>query len=173
MWLSDDADDGLHVFVPGLMVTGILVSMGMLISDGVKKVAPSRGHRARAIAIEKKVRGRIADLTSVGLGVAPAAARIDRVPRRRRKSALLAAVASAISVAIVSMTIDVYEDSMGTLDHRGWTLTAGFLIAAIPAALGIAWLAGALYKSERPEWLRRLQGMWPIGELPDLTKDRG
>lgn len=165
-----DSMEVLHgVFVPGLMVTGILVSMIMLVADGIKRLMPARGQRARAVAMEIKVRGRVSDLASVGLGVDPVPPRIDRVPRSRLSSAALALVAFSITGLLIVATIGAYTTPDSTLNERGWTLSIGFGAAALPAIVGLVWLASALFGSTPPEWLQRATRYWPIGTLPDLT----
>jgi hypothetical protein len=168
-WLTEDAEDGLNVFVPGLMVTGILVSMVMLVADQVRRLFPARGQRARAVRIEMKSRGRISDLAAVGLGVTPETPRIDRVPRDRFGALGLAAIALCAAGLMAVATIGAYTTPGGTLYHRGWTLSFGFGVALIPAVLGAYWLLSAVLGRTQPEWMLRAARRWPFGGLPDLT----
>ncbi|MGH2730497.1 MAG: hypothetical protein ACRDJI_07785 [Actinomycetota bacterium] len=166
-----DGMEVLHgVFVPGLMVTGILVSMIMLAADGIKRLIPARGDKARALRMEMKVRGRVSDLASVGLGVDPVPPRIDRVPRSRVSAAGFALVSLSIAGLLIVATISAYTTPGSTLYKRGWTLSIGFGAAALPAIFGLLWLASALFGDEPPEWLRKAARHWPIGTLPDLTR---
>jgi hypothetical protein len=157
------------VFVPGLMVTGIMVSMIMLAADGIKRLMPARGEKARAVRMEMKVRGRVSDLASVGLGVDPAPPRIDRVPRSRVSSAGLALISLSIAGLLIVATISAYSSPGSTLYTRGWTLSIGLGAATLPAIFGLLWLASATFGDQPPEWLRRAARHWPIGTLPDLT----
>jgi hypothetical protein len=168
-WVTEDEDAGLNVFVPGLMVTGILVSMIMLVADGIKRLMPARGEKARAVEMELKVRGRVTDLTSVALGNDPVPPRIDRVPRSRAASAGLALVFLSIAGLLIVATISAYTTPDTTLYERGWTLSIGFGAAALPAVFGLLWLVSVIFGDNPPEWLRRAARHWPVGTLPDLT----
>lgn len=169
-WFTDDAEDGLNVFVPGLMVTGIIVSMVMLVSDGIRRLIPSRGKKARAVRIELRSMGRIRDLTSVGLGVAPTPPRIERVARSRVSAFVLAAAALAVAGILTVATVGAYTSPGTTLYERGWTLSFGLGLAAVPALIGILTLLSAVFRAEGPEWVRAATRHWPVGTLPHVDE---
>ena len=58
-WAGDG--EGLGVFVPGLMGAGILLSGAILVSDGVRKLLPSRGVRRR-LNVVRGVRRIVVDM---------------------------------------------------------------------------------------------------------------
>jgi hypothetical protein len=168
-WLDEDGD--LQVFVPGLMATGILVSICMFIWDGVKRFLPDVGRRQRAARVAMNTSGRVSDLVSVESGEAPAYARVQRV-RRTRGIALLLAIGSLVTAAVISyLTVGIYMSGSGTLAGRGWTLSMGFGLAGAIAVAGLVWLTVALMDERLPAWLERTQMRWPIGVLPEPSED--
>lgn len=168
-WL--DEDDGLQVFVPGLMATGILVSIGMFIWDAVKKFLPQFGRRQRAAHLATLSSGRVSDLASVELGEAPSVGHVDRV-RRSRGSALLHAIgAFAVALVIAMTTFGAYAARTGTLGGRGWTLSMGLSVAGVALVVGLVWLLTALADERLPAWAEKAQTRWPIGVLPEPAED--
>lgn len=154
------------VFVPGLMGAGILLSIVMLISDGLKKLFPVRGERARAARLVSSARGRAYDLMAVGRGVPPLPHRVQRIPRPRVPAFVLGVVAAGITVALISITRSIFEAKTGILADRGWTLGAGYTAAGLFAAGSAIWLLSAAFGSARPRWLEYLAGWGPLGVLP-------
>ena len=166
-WLDEDGD--LHVFVPGLMATGILVSIGMFIWDGVRKFMPDVGARKRAARLTMNTNGRVNDLLAIERGLAPAPVRIQRV-RRTRSSALIHAIGALVVAAAVGyMTFAAYTTEGTSFTGRGWTLSMGLSVTFTFAIFGIAWLCTALLE-EDPRWVARAQTRWPIGALPELDE---
>ena len=165
-WLYED-DGDLHVFVPGLMAGGILVSICMLIWDGIKKLIPNTTRRARAAELRVRAEGRVNDLRSVEAGEVPRPGRVDRIVRHRVAAGALALAALAAAGTIAFMTFGAYSARTGTLAQRGWTLTGGFSVAGVAAVLGIVWIASAVYGRRAPAWLQKAATRWPVGALPD------
>lgn len=164
-WFDDD--DGLGVFVPGLMATGILASIGMFVWDGVRRVIPDFGRRQRAATSALHTSGRVSDLTAVTLGQPPLATPTPRA-RRSRGIALLLALASFVAAGtLASLTLAAYLANEGRLAGRGWTLSAGFAVVAGFVTLGLVWLISALADERVPKWIAALNAHWPIGALPD------
>src|ERR687896_178713 len=139
----------LNVFVPGLMAAGILVSMAMLIADG-----------------------RVSDLESIGLGMAPVPKRIERIPRSAITSSALAFVSSTAAHGIARTTIGSYTARTGELAGRGWTLSIGLGLAGTFAIFGAVALMLALTRgrTHRP-WLLIAARRWPLGQLPHPTQE--
>lgn len=167
-WFEED--DDLQVFVPGLMATGILVSIGMLIWDGLKKFLPDVGRRQRAATLARRTSGRVNDLLSIGQGESPSFTKVERVRRARGPALLLASAAAVLAATISLLTIAAYQAEQGTLAGRGWTLTAGMSVAGAFGALATAWLFAALGNDPLPAWAERSQGCWPIGALPQPSE---
>lgn len=154
------------VFVPGLMGAGILLSIVMLVSDGLKKLFPVRGERARAAKVRAAARGRAHDLLAVGSGRPPQPARIRHVPRTRSGSLVLGVLAGVTATAVVAATEAIFHSDTGVLAERGWTLGAGYSLAAIFSVAGAVWLTSALLGNARPRWLEALASWPPLGGLP-------
>lgn len=168
-WLDEEGD--LHVFVPGLMATGILVSICMFVWDGVRKFMPDVGARKRSARIRMQAAGRANDLTAVELGLAPRAMHIQRVRRARRSALLLAGTAFVVAATVGFITLVAYTGTGGSFAGRGWTLSMGGSVALTSAALGIAALCAALYDPvSEPRWLARAGTRWPLGVLPNADE---
>jgi hypothetical protein len=162
----------LNVFVPGLMAAGILMSMAMLIADGAKRLWPSRGHRARLIALDRLAAGRVSDLESIGLGVAPVPKQVVRTPRNATTSAAIAFVSLSAALGIARTTIGLYTARTGELAGRGWTLSLGIGLASAFASFGIVALLLALTRGRtRRPWLLIAARRWPLGQLPAPTPE--
>lgn len=159
--------DESGVFVPGLMGAGILLSIVMLVSDGLRRMFPVRGERARAARLEANALGRVQDLRSVARGVAPHPVRVRHVPRPRIASALLGLLAAGIAVALISATQSIYHAEAGVLADRGWTLGAGYSGAAIFGTGAAVWILSSVTGPARPRWLERAAAVPPLGGLPD------
>lgn len=158
--------DERGVFVPGLMGAGILLSIVMLVSDGIKKLFPVRGERARAARLRSVARGRAHDLLAVGSGRPPQPARVLHVPRSRPGSLVLGLLAGATATAVVAATEAIFHSDTGVLAERGWTLGAGYSLAGIFSVAGAVWLTSALLGKARPPWLDALASWPPLGGLP-------
>ena len=157
------------VFVPGLMGAGILVSILMLASDGIRKLFPVRGTRARAVRIQSIAVGRANDLRAVGQGVAPVPARIRHVPRRRLPALLLGVLAGGTAVALVVATESFFDSGMVRLSGREeWGEGAGFALAGLFGLGAAVWLLSGVLGPRRPEWIVRLASLPALGQLPDL-----
>ena len=155
------------VFVPGLMGAGILLSIAMLLGDGVRKVFPTRGERARAARIRSIALGRANDLRAVGQGVAPAPARVRRVPRRRFPALFLGLFAAVAAGALFALTQSFFDTDMVRLSGREeWGVGLGFAGAALFGAGALVWLLSGVLGTRGPEWVVRLASVPPLGQLP-------
>lgn len=164
--------DEAGVFVPGLMGAGILLSMAMLVADGVRKLAPIDGEKARAARITAVAKGRVADLLALPGGEPPRPFRVRRVPRSRRHSLLLGLVSGATALVLFSTTWQVYEAETGVLADRGWTLSFGFVVTGLFALAAVIWLLGAAIGGRGPWWWERTAGWGVLGTLPPPQTDR-
>ena len=164
-----DEDEGLQVFVPGLMATGILVSIGMFIWDGIKKFLPDMGGRQRAARLRKQTAGRVNDLTGIDRGVAPIPVHMERVRRSRGSALLLALGAFALAASVGFVTTVAYSGTGSSFSGRGWTLSMGGGVVVTSLLLGSTWLWSALVDNS-PAWLTRAQARWPIGGFPDIDE---
>lgn len=157
----------LAVFIPGLMGAGIIVSIVMLVSDGIRRLLPVRGERARAVHIATRAQARVHDLVSVRTGEPPLPATVSRVPRPRAVSLALGALALAGAGAIMVGAVVVYRGHGSVWSGRGWPLGVGLALALPLGAAGLVLLLSGAVGPRRPGWLERLARMEPLGVLPD------
>jgi hypothetical protein len=165
-WTWLDEDDELGVFVPGLMATGILVSIGMLIWDGIRRFLPDLGRKQRAARSVGRVSGRMSDLASIEQNEPPSYVRVHRVRRSRRSALVLSACALTASAATFYIAFSAYHESEGPLAGRGWTLSTGLVAAGGFAWLCFAWLLSCLTSGPLPTWIETAHNRWPLGTLP-------
>lgn len=164
-WMEDDGD--LQVFVPGLMATGILVSIGMLVWDGIKRFVPDVGRRQRAARLAERSSGRVSDLISIREGEVPSITRVPRARRSRVTCFVRAGLSWVIASGIATATLEAYAGPEGPLVERGWTLSVGLGVAGSFVLAGFVWLLSGALRTTRPAWLERVEHTWPFGDLPD------
>jgi len=157
----------LAVFIPGLMGAGLIVSIVMLVSDGLRRLLPVRGQRARAVHIAKGAQARVHDLVSVRTGEPPLLATVSRVPRPRAVSLTLGALALTGAGAIMVGAVIVYRGHGSVWSGRGWPLGVGLALALPLGAAGLVLLLSGVLGPRRPGWLDRLARTEPLGTLPD------
>lgn len=159
----------LAVFVPGLMGAGILVSGGILLVDGIRKLMPNRGVR-RQVVVAQGVRGVVA-------GVARAAGfevREGDLFQRdlRSRWAYLALSLGLLGVAAVIIRAGVAAFvHHGTLHGNPWAIGLG-LGLGIPFLLagGLASTIAARYRRSPGSLLRLVRRTW-LGRLRPLPED--
>lgn len=159
----------LGVFVPGLMGAGILVSGGILIADGVRKLLPNRGVR-RQVTVSRGVRGVVAGAArAAGLEVRDHDL-FRREPRSRWTYLALGLALGAVAALSFRAGVGAFVHR-GTLHGNPWAIGLGvgfgspFLLAA-----GVALVLAALHRrSPRP--LLRLVGRTWFGHLRPLPED--
>ncbi len=158
------ADDqvGLNVFVPGLMGAGILLSAGILVSDGIKKLFPNSGAR-RSIEVTRGVQRIVAD-TAAAAGIAIEERNISR---RRLRSVGFYAVGAiglvALAIASVSLGIVAYGDD-GVLEENAIAIVFGSVAGAIAAGFAISFAMLAVVRD------RRIAGITPLMETTSLGR---
>lgn len=155
------------VFVPGLMGAGILVSIAMLVADGMRRLRPAVRGRARVWVQAVRAQGRVHDLVAVHSGEAPVSPPLPRVTRPRPAAFLLGVLAIAAGVAALLGAFELYRGSTGALGNRGWTIGAGLGVAVPLGGAGVVWLAAASLGASAPGWLRRIAATGVLGTLPD------
>lgn len=159
----------LAVFVPGLMGAGILVSGGILLADGIRKLMPNRGVR-RQVVVAQGVRGVVAGVArAAGLEVREG----DLFQRDlRRRWAYLALSLGLLGVAAVIIRAGVAAFvHHGTLHGNPWAIGLG-LGLGIPFLLagGLALTIAARYRRSPGSLLRPVRRTW-LGRLRALPED--
>lgn len=157
------------VFVPGLMGAGILLSAGLLLADGIRKVTPNRGAR-RKLLVARGVRSVVtAAAEAAGLRVSTAEL-TRREPRARWVYITLFAVLGAAAGFAVRAGTDAFFGP-GTLHDNPWAIGigagAGLLLGSF-ALIGL--VLAVLGRTRGP--LRRLVEETPVGRLRPPPEDQ-
>lgn len=168
--MNGAADITVSVFVPGLMGAGILLSGGILLADGIRRLVPVRGIRRRvtmAMAVHGIVEGAA---RAAGVEVPEH----ELLPRRLRTRGAYGAMAAALIVAglvITRVFLDAYADPQGSLHENPWAI--GLVVATdAPLVLGVV-LSGSLAVVRRrlPQPVRRLVASSWLGRLSPPPQD--
>ena len=170
--VTDDAP-GLNVFVPGLMGAGILLSAGILVSDGIKKLFPNSGKRRR-IDVSRGVQRIVADVAAA----AGVAINEDNISRRKLRSVAwytFGAAASAV-VAFVSVArgIEAYATD-GLFEENAIAIVFGSVAGVIATAFAVVFVLLALVRNRRIRGVTTLMESTALGRLnapPESRLDR-
>jgi len=156
-------DTDLNVFVPGLMGAGILLSAVILISDGIKRLLPSRGERRRT-EIAKGVHGLVSGAArAAGWTVGPRSG-----PRRglRSRNAYAAGALTLIgaSWAVYRAGESTYSGG-GTLEGNLWPLGFGIGFGIAFGIAGSTLVILAVAHRHLPRRAAALVAKSPLGRL--------
>lgn len=160
----------LAVFVPGLMGAGILLSAGILLADGVRRLVPNRGARrkvARASGVHT-----IVERTAVAAGIEVPEQRIQR--RRPRPGWVYLSVSAVLVLAgilLIRLGVNTYADPRATLHENPWSIVLGDLAGVLlflGAALGVV-LAAFGRRARGP--IARLISTTPVGRFAPPPDD--
>ncbi len=164
-WAFEDFDDGrLHVFVPAAMGAGILLSLGILISDTYRKSGGQRLAERRVASTAQRV---AADVVS------PSTAELDAPSMRPAPVYVVAALATlGLFALLVPGATWNYLDPGGYVEGIGWMwavsivasvffVRVGFIVAhAVPrwfplivAVIGLASTARFMQFAEGLTWV--------------------
>ncbi|MBI4260526.1 MAG: hypothetical protein HY658_08165 [Actinobacteria bacterium] len=160
----------LAVFVPGLMGAGILVSAGILLADGLRRLVPNRGLRRR-IAWVRGVHGVVAAAArSAGQDVAPD----DPYCRDFRPRWTYLGAGATLAVAGVLLAVAgaaSFEDPSGILHDNPWPLWAGGTTGGLVLLGGVFLLALGAVHRRAPVPVRRLVANSILGKLVPPPED--
>lgn len=139
--LADDVDPlGLHVFIPGALAGGVLVSVGLLLGDAVRSLRGQPTGRRRvtvtAAALAEEVRLGSGAATSSAAGL-----------RSRGTYAIVGSIALAIVVSVVPGSAWNFLAPDGYLAHIAWIWSLSTLLVAAMAVVAVQVLRLA------PEWV--------------------
>ncbi len=158
----DDVDpDRLHVFVPGILGAGILVSIGLLFADAARKIGGGRGQRRQvqiaAHHLAHDVIGR-GDLES---------ARRDHTGMRKRGTYLVSA-ALFIGLGIYGVLGSTFNFLGVTRwsENVAWIWAGLLVIVASFLFLGFILLGTALRWNRIPAAARAVVVRSPLGKAP-------
>lgn len=168
--MNGGAEITASVFVPGLMGAGILLSGGILLADGIRRLVPVRGVRRRvtmAMAVHSIVEGAA---RAAGVKV-PEHEILPRRLRTRRAYGAMAAALIVTGLLTTRLFLDAYADPNGSLHRNPWAI--GLVVATdAPLALGVV-LSGSLTVVRRrlPQPVRRLVTTSWLGRLSPPPED--
>ena len=162
-WI-DDTEKGTNVFVPSIMGVGVLLSLGILVADGINKVRGDRGKQRERDLIAGYLAGdvfsSVHDDASSGHGT--------RGLRRRWTYVLnsLVFIGIAIYGLIGSFWNYINPVDDGWVEDIAWVWAVSLL--AVFGLLSLGLLLGyiALVYPTVPPWLRRFLARTPIGVAP-------
>lgn len=158
------------VFVPGLMGAGILLSAGVLLADGIRRLLPNRGVRRR-IVIARGVHSVVAGVARAAGHEAATRELLRREPRPRWVYVLVGAALGALAGLVIRAGLDGYTGA-GTLQGNPWPISAGIIAGtALGLAASLSFTLGAL-GGRLPPPLRRLVVSTPVGQLQPPPEGR-
>lgn len=170
LWTADIEEDlvdagSARVFVPSIMGAGILVSLGILVGDALRRIAPSAGAARRHAATRRRVRRLVAPLADAIGAPAPSLPKARRRLRSRRFYAFLfvGSVTLSLYVAIGS-TANYLRDS-GPFSGVVWMEALAMSASVFFLAVGVISLAVAVRHPVIPRWTRLVIDYTPLGVL--------
>ena len=166
--------DGANVLVPGLMGAGILISAAILISDGVRRLFPSRGVR-RKLNVVRGVRRIVVDLAeAAGMEIEE-----RNLVRRDRRARWLYFVMSAAALPVAFLAgrwgLNAYSSTGSALEGNAIAIFYGMLVAMAFAAVGLVGLILVLARRDPPSpvlWLIERTALGRLAEPPDGAVER-
>jgi hypothetical protein len=160
---ADDVEKGSNVFVPSIMGAGVLLSIGVLIADFVKKLKGDRG-RLREVEL---VASYIAE------DVLRSVHREKDIPvhsglRSRRAYVLLAGGFLGLTVygLIGSFWNYINPVDEGWVEDIAWIWAISLVVLSSLAAIGGSLAVIAWRYPDVPAWARRLLAHTPVGTAP-------
>lgn len=160
----------LAVFVPGLMGAGILLSAGILVADGVRRLLPNRGARRKVVQAEAV--HTVVERAAVAAGTEIPEHQIERRrPRPRWLYLSASAVLVLAGILAIRLGLNTYADPRATLHENPWSVVLGDIggvLLFLGAALGIV-LAVVGRRGPRP--IARLISSTPLGRFAPPPDD--
>lgn len=162
-FLDDDPTQSLHVFVPGLMGAGVLLSVGIMITDVLHRLRGGRGARREAGLVAWFVASDV--VRSVHREQ-----RLDATVGLRRRTTYVVNAALFLGLGVYGL-IGSFWNYANPVDE-GWVEDIAWLWAlSLMAVAGLLALGGVLafigwrYTSV-PSWARVFLARTPIGATP-------
>lgn len=132
---SDDVDPGgLHVFIPGALASGFLVSIGLLVSDAIRRVRGDSG-ATRAVSLTSAV------LAEEVRGGTQAARGVTFGLRSRRTYAIVGAIALGIAVAAIPGATWNFFNPVGYIGDISSIWAISLLLVIVLLTVGLILLA--------------------------------
>lgn len=124
------------VFVPGLMGAGILLSAAILVSDGVRRLLPSRGVRRR-INVVRGVRRIVVDMADAAGMQIEERNLVRREPRSPWLYAVIALSALPVAFIVARWGFNAYNSTGSSLEGNAMAIFYGLAAAAALATAGV------------------------------------
>lgn len=162
-WI-DDTEKGTNVFVPSIMGVGVLLSLGILVADGVNKVRGDRGKVRERQLISGYIAGDV--LSSVH---DEDSSEVGARGLRSRSTYVIGALVFIV-IAIYGLIgsfwnyINPVDD--GWVEDIAWVWAVSLLAVGGMLALGLLLGYIAVVYPTVPPWLRRFLARTPIGVAP-------
>lgn len=158
------------VFVPGLMGAGILISGGILLADGIRRILPNRGVRRR-VTVARGVHGVVEGLARAAGYKVPEHYLFPRQLRSRWAYLAAAAILGAVGALAVLWGDRAYTDPEGTLYRNGVALLLGVAVGAPLLLAAVLSLALAVRHARSGSFLRRLVMVTLLGRITPPPED--
>lgn len=156
-------DEPLHVFVPGVMGAGIILSVIILVAEGIRKTFPSHGVR-REVEVARGVQGVVAGAARAagyppGKWIGP-----RRVLRSRVFYAILSIGCTMAATLLINGGVAAYTSTEG-LAGNPWPLGWGIGLGTGFALVALGSLIVAVVHRRLPRAIRHLVADTPVGRL--------
>jgi len=162
-WI-DDTEKGTNVFVPSIMGVGVLLSLGILVADGVNKVRGDRGKVRERQLISGYIAGDV--LSSVHDEDSSAVGARGLRSRSTYVIGALVFIVIAIYGLIGSFWNYINPVDDGWVEDIAWVWAVSLLAVGGMLALGLLLGYIAVVYPTVPPWLRRFLARTPIGVAP-------
>lgn len=162
-WGDDLDPGGLHVFVPGLMGAGVLVSVGMLLTDAISRIRGNAGaQRVREVTASY--------ITADVLRAVHREQEVDVTGAVRSRRSYLVGAVLFLALGMYGLVgstwnyINPIDD--GWVEDIAWVWAVSLLVVAALLYLGVVLLMMAWCHPDVPVWARRFLVHTPIGGAP-------
>lgn len=164
----------LAVFVPGLMGAGILLSCGLLLADGVRRLMPKLGARRR-LAVTRAVHA-LVDQTAKAAGYAIGEREpIVRRPRPRGVYLSVGIGLATVGILAIRTGLATYRDPNATLHLNPWAIALGDVVGIALLILALGSVTLAVFIGRRSRFVQRLVATTLVGRLcpsPEEPRER-
>lgn len=168
IWTADLEDDltdpgSVRVFVPSIMGAGILVSLGILMGDLRRALAPRAGEVRRQAHLRRQALALVAPMSGAIGAPLPAVPALRRRLRSRPFYAGLFAAAVSLSLYVgIGSTFNYLRD-VGLFSHKVWMESLAISVSVAFFAMAVVAAVTVLRYPVIPRWARPLIERTPLG----------
>lgn len=146
----------LHVFVPGIMGVGLLVSLAVLLLDGIRRVTSGRTHERHARIVASQI---VADVEAAAGAAEPASP-----PGQRHRWVYGAVAAALLSLGLYSMVGStsnfIFQE---WVRHVAWVWAASTMAGVSLVWVGVCAAALVIWREDPPAFVHPLLRRTPLG----------